>query len=102
MGEHGADPAPAMAIAEERYGRYSEQECWEAWHVVAMSAGRAVARVVTLEVLALQAEGSAEVRCMNAAGETLQTMSALPGQTVASLRKSLSDALGVHPALVQL
>ena len=38
---HGADPAPAMAIAEYRYGAYQGKDdaaTWAAWHVVAAAA----------------------------------------------------------------
>ena len=34
--QYGADPNPAMELAESRYGSYSNDTCkWEAWHVVA-------------------------------------------------------------------
>ena len=38
---HGADPTPAMNIAERRYGKYSKEEneqTWKAWSVVAEAA----------------------------------------------------------------
>ena len=40
---HGADPGPAMQIAEWRYGPYSDgdpEDVWEAWHVVARAHAR--------------------------------------------------------------
>jgi len=36
---HGADPFPAMALAEGRYGQYTTESCrWQAWHFVAVAA----------------------------------------------------------------
>ena len=41
---HGADPTPAMNIAERRYGKYSKDEqTWKAWSVVAEAAEAAKA-----------------------------------------------------------
>lgn len=40
--ESGAEPQPAMAIAEWRYGAYpgaEDADTWRAWHVVAAAAG---------------------------------------------------------------
>jgi tetratricopeptide (TPR) repeat protein len=39
--EHGADPVPALNIAEKRYGPYKgagDEDTWEAWHVIAAAA----------------------------------------------------------------
>ena len=39
---YGADPLPAMCIAEFRYGPYAENDCpWKAWDIVAAAAARA-------------------------------------------------------------
>ena len=39
---HGADPKPAMELAECRYGKYSKDDAkWEAWSVVAEAAAAA-------------------------------------------------------------
>jgi hypothetical protein len=39
--QHGADPAPAMALAEERYGKYDPQlpssPFLDVWHLIARS-----------------------------------------------------------------
>ena len=39
--DHGADPGPAMEVAQSRYGEYpgpDDEDTWEAWHVVAAAA----------------------------------------------------------------
>jgi hypothetical protein len=76
---HGADPAPAMAIAENRYGAYQGKEdgaaTWAAWHVVAAAASpyavaeRAVIKLQsTREVILAKAgkrpSSAAEVRAI--------------------------------------
>ena len=75
---HGADPAPAMAIAEYRYGAYQGKDdaaTWAAWHVVAAAASpyavaeRAVIKLQsTREVILAKAgkrpSSAAEVRAI--------------------------------------
>ena len=48
--EYGADPVPAMQIAESRYGTYKGGEDerddgqWKAWHIIAAAAGANLSR----------------------------------------------------------
>eukprot|EP00440_Ansanella_granifera_P039413 gb/GFBE01042760.1/.p1 GENE.gb/GFBE01042760.1/~~gb/GFBE01042760.1/.p1 ORF type:complete len:201 (+),score=24.83 gb/GFBE01042760.1/:1-603(+) len=96
---HGADPVPAQELAEMRYGAYpgpGDTTVWEAWHVIAAT------KVISLHASALQEDGSADVQCVNLAGETLVTISAPAAQSIANFRKVLADAMDVPVGLLVL
>ena len=46
--QYGADPIPAMIIAEERYGLYPGEsaDIWDAWHIIARAATLSMNRKV--------------------------------------------------------